>query len=311
MTKKYEGPKPEEVLVQDLIALMEQGTTPWRKEWNAQSSVHLNFLNGHKYTGSNIILLEFGMCLRQDAVLPFWCGSAEARKHNLFPKKGSRSVRIIRPQLNKREEETDAGDKVEKTWMSFKVVPVFNVCDLQGDKLESLIQEAKDQYTSCSTQASDFQRINSAETFLNTWPVAINHYGDRAYYSVSGDHIVLPEFESFNSAEAYYSTRAHECIHSTGHHQRLKRDMSGNKSSQSYAFEELVAELGSVLLCNQLQISSNFSNHAAYLQSWIGMLQEKPNLLFQALSHSRKAVELITQTANEHSFVKEKELELV
>ena len=305
MTKKYDGPKPEEVLVQDLIALMEQGNTPWRKEWKGQASIHMNFLNGHKYSGSNIILLEFGMFLRQDAVLPFWCGSAEARKHNIFPKKGSRSVRIIRPQLNKREEETLDGDTIERTWTSFKIVPVFNVCDLQGDGLEDLIEQAKDQYGFRSTQINSSVRIEAAETFLNAWPVTIKHHGNRAYYSMSHDFIALPEFESFDSAEAYYSTRAHECIHSTGHQSRLKRDMSGDMSSSAYAFEELVAELGSVLLCNQLQISSNFSNHAAYLQSWISMLKEKPNLLFQALSHSRKAVELITKTSEASCYVEQ------
>jgi antirestriction protein ArdC len=296
MAKKFDGPKPEEVLVQDLIALMEQGKTPWRKEWNAQASTHVNFLTGHKYSGSNIILLEFGMCLREGAVLPFWCGAAEARKHNVFPKKGSRSVRIIRPQLNKREEENDNGETVEKTWMSFKIVPVFNVCDLQGEALPSLIQAAKDELGFSTTVSPSGLRIQNAESFLNAWPVKLKHQGSRAFYSPSEDFISLPEFELFHSAEAYYSTRAHECIHSTGHQRRLDRKISNNFGSKDYAFEELVAELGSVLLCNQLQISSNFSNHAAYLQSWIEILKEKPSTLFQALSYSRKAVEFMNET---------------
>jgi antirestriction protein ArdC len=304
MVKKYDGPKPEDVLVQDLIALMEQGKTPWRKEWNAQSSRHVNFLTDHLYSGSNIILLEFGMCLREEAVLPFWCGAAEARKHNVFPKKGSRSVRILRPQLNKREEENEDGDTIEKTWTSFKVVPVFNVCDLQGETLSSLIDDATERQGFGSTQPNPAARIEQAESFLRHWPVSLKHQGSRAFYSPSGDFICLPEFESFHSAEAYYSTRAHECIHSTGHQSRLKRDLSGSFGTNPYAFEELVAELGSVLLCNQLQISSDFSNHAAYLQSWVSMLKQKPSILFQALSHSRKAVELINQTvASQESLV--------
>jgi antirestriction protein ArdC len=40
----------------------------------------------------------------------------------------------------------------------------------------------------------------------------------------------------------------HEHVHWTGHSSRLDRDMTGSSFSQSYAFEELVAELGSVLL---------------------------------------------------------------
>ena len=30
------GPSPEEKLVADLVALMEQGTAPWRREWQGQ-----------------------------------------------------------------------------------------------------------------------------------------------------------------------------------------------------------------------------------------------------------------------------------
>jgi len=294
--KKYDGPRPEEVLVQDLISLMESGQAPWRREWNRVQANHINFLTNHKYSGSNIILLEFGMCSKVDASLPFWCGAGEARKYGVFPKKGSKSVRIIRPQLNKVEEENDQGEVSEKTWTSFKIVPVFNVCDLQGEKLDELIDKAKIDNGLKDTKVIDAsQRIASAEAVLDRWSVKLKHQGNRAFYNFVSDFIVLPEFESFHSPEAYYATRAHECVHSTGHKTRLDRDMSGDMSSKSYAFEELVAELGSVLLCNHLQISSNFSNHAAYLQSWISMLKEKPSVLFTALSASRKAVEFFVE----------------
>ena len=294
--KKYDGPRPEEVLVMDLIDLMEQGKTPWRREWNKNQAHHINFLTNHQYSGSNIVLLEFGMCMKDNAVLPFWCGGAEARKHDIFPVKGSRSVRIIRPQLNRIEEENAQGEVTEKTWTSFKVVPVFNVCDLKGDKLQGLIDQAKETHgLNQPAVIDDSARIAHAEAWLSQWPVTLKHQGDRAFYNMTSDFICLPEFASFHSPEAYYATRAHECIHSTGHKSRLDRPMSGSMSSKTYAFEELVAELGSVLLCNQLQISSNFTNHAAYLQNWVDMLREKPSVLFQALSASRKAVEFMNE----------------
>ena len=48
---------------------------------------------------SNPILLELGMAMR-GAELPFWCGFREAKKLGIFPRKGSKSVRILRPQLH-------------------------------------------------------------------------------------------------------------------------------------------------------------------------------------------------------------------
>ena len=65
-------------LVESLISLMEAGTTPWRREWDASTGGHhLNLLTGHRYRGSNPVLLTLGMHLR-GSVLPYWCGYAEA-----------------------------------------------------------------------------------------------------------------------------------------------------------------------------------------------------------------------------------------
>jgi antirestriction protein ArdC len=57
---------------------MEAGTTPWRRERDVSTGGHhLNLLTGHRYRGSNPVLLTLGMHLR-GSVLPYWCGYAEA-----------------------------------------------------------------------------------------------------------------------------------------------------------------------------------------------------------------------------------------
>jgi hypothetical protein len=67
----------------------------------------------------------------------------------------------------------------------------------------------------------------------------------------------------------------------------------------TYAREELVAELGAVLLGDQLEIGSAMENHAAYLRHWIELLMENPQVLFQVLGEARQAVELIAPGAAE------------
>jgi antirestriction protein ArdC len=69
--------------------------------------------------------------------------------------------------------------------------------------------------------------------------------------------------------------------------------------SMTYAREELVAELGAVLLGDQLEIGSAMENHAAYLRHWIELLMENPQVLFQVLGEARQAVELIAPGAAE------------
>jgi antirestriction protein ArdC len=103
----------------------------------------------------------------------------------------------------------------------------------------------------------------------------------------------LPERSSFQSAAAFYATWAHEQIHSTGHASRLDRDLGGAFGKPRYAREELVAELGAVLLGDRLEIGSELQSHAACLEHWIALLQAEPQVLFQVLGEARQAVEMI------------------
>ena len=297
------GPSPEEKLVADLIALIEQGTAPWRREWQGHQGVHRNLLTGHAYRGSNPLLLEFGALLKGHT-LPLWLGGAQAKAKGWFPRKGSSAVRIIRPQLNQRDQ-LDAsggvvlspeGETITTSWVSYKVVPVFNAADLVGTSpeaqqtLEAAIVSALHLAGPPATPAA---RLEHAESVLEAWSVSTVFGGAIACYSPGADRIAMPLPEAFSHREAYAATWAHEQIHSTGHPSRLERPQTGAMGSSAYAKEELVAELGAVIVCQRLQIGSDFQNHAAYLAHWAELLREKPSVLFQVLSAARQAADLI------------------
>ena len=61
-----------------------------------------------------------------------------------------------------------------------------------------------------------------------------------------------------------------------------------------------MAELGSILIGDRLEIGSDLANHASYLASWIAMLRETPKLLLQVLAEARRAVDLIVPEGGEH-----------
>jgi antirestriction protein ArdC len=67
----------------------------------------------------------------------------------------------------------------------------------------------------------------------------------------------------------------------------------GGDGGRAYAREELVAELGAVLLGHRLEIGTAMANHAAYLGYWLELLRESPQLLLQVLSDARRAADLI------------------
>ena len=310
---RVEPPTPADKLVEAIIQLMEAGTTPWRREWDASGGGHhVNLISGHRYRGANPILLTLGMHLRGSA-LPYWCGFSEAKALGIFPRKGSHGVRILRPQVNRVAADTagsvgpnaeattpgtDLQDaKTDRVWMSFRPVVVFNAVDLEGDALAGLMQRR--QAEAAQVERSEPERLAAAEAVLGAWPVAVSHGGERACYMPQIDRIQLPERAAFHSAAGFYATWAHEAIHSTGRPSRLARDLSGRLPSKTYAREELVAELGSVLLGDRLEIGSALENHAAYLGHWVELLKESPQVLFQVLGEARRAVELIQPEAGE------------
>ena len=75
--------------------------------------------------------------------MPFWCGFAEAKKLNIFPRKGSKAVHILRPQLHSREELGVGGEVTLSSWASYRPVAVFDAADLRGETLAGLIETRK------------------------------------------------------------------------------------------------------------------------------------------------------------------------
>jgi len=311
---------PEDKLVDALINLMEAGTTPWRRPWDGDGGGHhVNLLSGRRYRGGNPALLSLGMHLRGSS-LPYWCGFAEAKGRGLAPRRGSQAVHVLRPQLVKGRvfpgdaaspdtmggqaqgatsgaaEAEVVGSATGPSRVLYRPVPVFNAADLEGSGLAELIRER--QSAAARERRPQTERVRGAEAVLRRWPVPVIVGGDRACYLPDADRIHLPDRAAFHSAAAHAATWAHEAIHSTGHRSRLGRDLSGvmgaaDGRGKAYAREELVAELGAVLLGDRLEIGSDTRNHAAYLSHWIDLLRESPRLLLKLLSEARQAADLI------------------
>lgn len=89
-----------------------------------------------------------------------------------------------------------------------------------------------------------------------------------AFYSPKVDYVSMPEKKYFVSEDKYYSTLFHEIIHWTGNEKRLDRNLKGSDDIKSYSQEELIAEMGSMLICLQFGINTEFLNSVRYLKHW-------------------------------------------
>lgn len=113
-------------------------------------------------------------------------------------------------------------------------------------------------------------------------------------YSPRNDVVFMPKLSDFEAPEYFYGTLAHELTHWTGHKSRLDRPKHDQWGDDAYAFEELIAELGAVFVCNELGIEHETrEDHVAYLASWASRFEDKPQSLWTAATKASDAFDLL------------------
>ena len=117
-----------------------------------------------------------------------------------------------------------------------------------------------------------------------------------ASYKPTADRIVLPDSSRFDDMAHYYMTAFHELAHSTGHGDRLAREMDTQFGSHSYGVEELTAEMSAAILGGQVGLTSEndlVENSAAYLKGWLKIIREDPSIVWVAAQRAQKVVDYV------------------
>lgn len=273
-----------------IIAELENGVRPWMKPWNAEHaagriSKPLRF-NGQTYNGINVLML-WSAAMEKDYAAPIWMTFRQAKELGANVRKGEKGELVVYANKLTRTEETDSGDEIERTIPFMKGYTVFNVEQIEGLPAHY--------YQLAEPVLDPVQRIEHAEQFFAATGADISHGGNQAYYAVHDDRIQLPPFESFNDAESYYATMAHEVTHWTRHPKRLDRSFGRKRwGDEGYAQEELVAELGSAFLCADLEITPEVrDDHTAYIDHWLAVLKKDKRAIFTAAAHAQRAVDFL------------------
>jgi antirestriction protein ArdC len=133
----------------------------------------------------------------------------------------------------------------------------------------------------------------TAMAALEAVPVTVKHGSNMACYNTATDEITLPEVGQFDTVEAYLATRFHETGHWSGAKSRLDRDLTGRFGSDSYAMEELVAELCSAFLCGHFGIEGQGLQHPKYLAHWLRVLRADKYAIFKPARMATEAANFI------------------
>lgn len=293
--KEEKKPYSEEV-AERLIAALEAGTAPWQKSWSAGEKNHVlpfNVASGNRYRGINVLML-----MAQGYSDARWMTFKQASDQGYSVKKGEKGTRVqFWSTIGSAVKTDDGGNPVvddkgkpvkEKITLDSPFVRyayVFNAQQIDG------IPELE---VAAPAEPGKWEQSDRADAIITASGANIRHDGgDQAYYMVMRDSIHMPLKELFPDASSYYEVLMHELGHWSGHSSRLKRDMSGSFGTESYAKEELRAEIASMLIGEALDLGHNPESHASYVASWIKVLKNEPMEIFRAAADAEKILNFI------------------
>lgn len=269
-----------------IIQSLESGTVPWRKPWSAKKSKLVsptNVISQETYNGVNIPLL-WATQHAKGYESQQWLSFKQAQALGGSVKKGEKSSTIVYFKMIDPKDSKDP----EKRIPYLRFHPVFNLqqCDGLESHLKSEMSEAR--------STSGAETIETIDNLIKSTCANIRHIEqDRAYYSPGEDRITMPEKHQFENTDSYYSVLFHELTHWTGHKSRLNRE----SSKTTYAFEELVAELGSSFLSHEHKLDYK-DQASAYIEAWLKDLKSDKKYIIKASTQAKKAVKFIKTGEN-------------
>lgn len=273
-----------QLVTDQIISLFQNGIIPWQKPWR-DGSPPMNLLSKRQYRGINLWLL-----LSLNYERNFFLTWEQIKSIGGSVNKGEKGHIVVfwKPAQKKGEEQADDKQKFVPMLRYYKV---FNI-DQCRDIPESLIPVV-------DIDAKEIHPLLECEAIVNIMADCphISLRGKQAYYDIINDEVVLPKMKTFKASEGYYHTLFHELVHSTGAEKRLARKSLTDMvpfGTESYAMEELVAEMGSAYLCRFSGIlPTEIKNTVAYLDNWLGVFKKDKRFIITASGQAQKAVDFI------------------
>ena len=307
-TEKFDA---AQAITDEMIALLEKGTMPWRRPWKiAGGGVPLRH-NGERYQGVNAFLLGLRAAMTGYSS-PTWMTFNQARALDACVRKGSKSsVVVYYGTAGKKDDGAGEGagsgtggegdGATGGSYRFLKSYRVFNVEQIEGLDASYYPEPEGD-------PADGPEPIPEAQAFFEAIDIPVTFGGDRACYIPSLDRIHMPELARFESAGLFLSTWCHELAHATKAKHRLDRSFGASSfGNEAYAREECVAELTAALVGQRMGFcADHFENHAAYIESWLKVLRGDKRFLFTAAAHAQRAMDFLV--AASEAGTKQKEI---
>jgi len=288
----------EEVTTQ-ILALIEADAGTYHAPWHVpvgMAAQPTNACTHAEYRGVNILGLWM-QAMRRSFPSHLWASYRQWQQLGAQVRKGERGALVIfykRIETKPSEEQ----DHERSTGLRYvaRASRVFNAAQVNGYVPEEIPVQAPS------------ERYLEVEAFVEALGANIGHGFAAAKYRHDTDSIEMPERSWFLASsdrppkESYYAVLLHELTHWTGAPHRLNREFGKRFGDKTYAFEELVAELGAAFMCAAFGISTApRADHAAYVSHWLEVLNRDPKAIFTAASKAQEAFEHLSYLATRNA----------
>ena len=293
-----------QVVTDRIIAMLERGGHVFRERWTraAARGVPRNGKTGAPYRGANVLLL-WEAAIEEGYASNVWLTYRQAQSLGAQVRKGERAVLCAHFERRARERRDDADEVLSEGGMDEGAVAaeagaragvllclpfwLFNTAQIDGLPLEVV-------ELGIASPPGAQGSVERAMRLLGGCNATIRHGFNQAAYLPALDEIRLPWPRQFTSPEAQCATALHELVHWTGHPDRLNRAFGRRFGDAAYAFEELVAELGSAFVMGHCGlVDATVEGHAAYIEAWLQVLRGDRTAIFTAARLAEEAFAFI------------------
>ena len=264
-------------ITNQIVAAIEAGTDTYDMPWHhtgGSVARPSNVASGKSYRGVNILSL-WASAYGRGFESGLWGTYQQWKTCGAQVKKGERGSPIVfYKRLDAEDGEQEGEDRPRLIARGYAV---FNLAQVENYDAPSF------------APLPESERIARADAFFENLNINTEFGGDGAYYRPSTDTVHMPPFASFKSAAGFYSVYGHESGHASGAKHRLDRDLTGRFGDEKYSFEEIIVEISAAMLMADLGIASTpRPDHAAYISSWLKVLNNDPRAIFSAASQAQK-----------------------
>lgn len=301
-------------IAQTMLALAKTAGE-WKKSWNTEVQLGMPFCptTGREYSGANMVYLMLTSMVKgydDDRWMTFkQLQKFQADNPDLEMKigKGQKGVRLLRPeelyftveedgqwkflsqeQIREYKERKAQGLETPEVQRKTLFYPftVFNASQIEGFPKKEYVQPA----------LSEVERNGFVERFIACSGIAVEHYRGGPCFNLDENKVKLPYPERFTGTEEYYAAKLHEFFHATGHETRENRLDKKSQTIKGYAFEEMRAEMFSMLAGAKLDLPMPESNSSAYIRQWNETFSGgDAKAVFQAASEAGKILTILHQ----------------